>query len=380
MLRDSISYLGNKLQSYLFPLLDDKLYDEEISNYHLRLVSILEVLQIEKFLPKKERGTRGKPSKHPVKIARAFIAKHVLNLKTTSQLIRFLKADKNLRYICGWDPYERIADESTFSRVFKILAESKVPEEIHESLAREVFKGHVVLHNGRDSVPIPVREWPMDKKGQRIERRKAKNKKEKKSAPKRLTVCEKQASEDLSIEEMEKLLPKICDIGRKVNSTGKAFCWRGYKLHLDVAEGWFPLSCLLTSASTHDTQAAIPLSKMSSTRSAVLYELMDTAYDSRTIKSYIEKKGRKPIISPRIWNGKRGEETSQELRAQKFLSFKLANLKRLEHRMCNERMFARLKDHFACMSVWVRGYEKVKCHVFLSILVLAADELLRFLC
>jgi transposase len=379
MLTDNISYLGNKLQSYLFPLMEDNLYEEEISSSLLRLVSILEVIQIERVLPQKEPRTRGRPQKHLIKIARAFIAKHVLNLKTTSQLIFFLKANKNLRYICGWEPYERIADESTFSRVFKLLSESEILEKIHESLTREVFKEHVVMHNGRDSVPIPAREWPLDEKGQKIKRRKKKSKEKKNYSVKKMTVCKKQALEDSSVKDMVKDLPKVCDIGRKVNSTGKAFCWRGYKLHLDVAEGWFPMSCILTSASTHDTQAAIPLSKLSSSRCDVFYELMDSAYDSEAIRTYIEQKGRKPLISPRIWNGKRGEETKREMKAQKSLSFKTASGKRLEHRMCNERMFARLKDHFSGMSVWVRGYEKVKCHVLLSVLALAADELLRFL-
>ena len=51
-------------------------------------------------------------------------------------------------------------------------------------------------------------------------------------------------------------MPKGCDIG--VKSTGKGYLerWTGYKLHLDAM---IPISCLLTSASVHDSQAAIPL-------------------------------------------------------------------------------------------------------------------------
>ena len=33
----------------------------------------------------------------------------------------------------------------------------------------------------------------------------------------------------------------------------------GYKLHIDAADGDIPLGCLLTSASLHDSQAAIPM-------------------------------------------------------------------------------------------------------------------------
>ncbi|MCO5353884.1 MAG: hypothetical protein M9913_23920 [Bryobacteraceae bacterium] len=53
-------------------------------------------------------------------------------------------------------------------------------------------------------------------------------------------------------------LPSQCDIGAKRNSRGHDNHWRGYKLHLDVADGQIPISALLTSASVHDSQTAIP--------------------------------------------------------------------------------------------------------------------------
>ena len=58
-------------------------------------------------------------------------------------------------------------------------------------------------------------------------------------------------------------LPTDCDVGTKKNSKGYRDTWVGYKLHLDVADGQIPISCLLTSASLHDSQAAIPLATMS---------------------------------------------------------------------------------------------------------------------
>ena len=42
--------------------------------------------------------------------------------------------------------------------------------------------------------------------------------------------------------------------------------WTGYKLHVDVADGGIPVGAILTSASTHDSQAAIPLSALSAGR------------------------------------------------------------------------------------------------------------------
>ena len=33
--------------------------------------------------------------------------------------------------------------------------------------------------------------------------------------------------------------------------------WIGYKLHVDTADGGIPISCIMTSASTHDSQVAV---------------------------------------------------------------------------------------------------------------------------
>jgi len=61
-------------------------------------------------------------------------------------------------------------------------------------------------------------------------------------------------------------LPTQCDIGGKKNSQGNTEYWRGYKLHLDVADGQIPISAVLTSASLHDSQVAIPLATMTTPR------------------------------------------------------------------------------------------------------------------
>ena len=64
------------------------------------------------------------------------------------------------------------------------------------------------------------------------------------------------------------------------NSKGYKETWNGYKLHLDVACGRNQVSCVLTSASVHDSRVAIPLMTMTSARIAYLYDLMDAAYDA----------------------------------------------------------------------------------------------------
>ena len=63
--------------------------------------------------------------------------------------------------------------------------------------------------------------------------------------------------------EMLDELPKTCDVGVKKQCQGRAGqTWVGYKLHIDAADGGVPVSCLLTSASLHDSQAAIPLASL----------------------------------------------------------------------------------------------------------------------
>ena len=80
-----------------------------------------------------------------------------------------------------------------------------------------------------------------------------------------LTRIEKQAS-GMGLGDRLNDLPKACDVGTKNNSKGYKVSWTGYKLQVDVADGGIPISAILTSASTHDSQVAIPLAKMSSER------------------------------------------------------------------------------------------------------------------
>ena len=68
-------------------------------------------------------------------------------------------------------------------------------------------------------------------------------------------------------------LPRACDRGCKRNSKGDPYYWIGYKLNLEVADASVPVSAILTSASMHDSQAAIPCAQ----RVQALDELKDSA-------------------------------------------------------------------------------------------------------
>ena len=82
-------------------------------------------------------------------------------------------------------------------------------------------------------------------------------------------------------------LPRACDVGTKRNAKGHTTSWIGYKLHVDTADGGIPISCIMTSASTHDSQVAIPLGTLTAGRVENLYDLMDAAYDSIEIRAHL---------------------------------------------------------------------------------------------
>jgi hypothetical protein len=88
----------------------------------------------------------------------------------------------------------------------------------------------------------------------------------------------------MSLPDMLKELPMDCSLGVKTSSKGYTQYWRGYKLHLDVADGQIPISAVLTAAKLHDSQVAIPLMTMTSQRVTSLYDLMDSACDAATYR------------------------------------------------------------------------------------------------
>jgi hypothetical protein len=70
------------------------------------------------------------------------------------------------------------------------------------------------------------------------------------------------------------------DHGCKRNSKEFMNMWKGYKLHMAVAVCGTTICAVLTSAFTHDSQAAVSLMQMGAVRAAVLYDLADSAYDA----------------------------------------------------------------------------------------------------
>ncbi|UOA09542.1 transposase [Methylobacter sp. S3L5C] len=100
-----------------------------------------------------------------------------------------------------------------------------------------------------------------------------------------MTRIERQASV-MDMADMLNDLPTAYDVDTKKNSKGYKISWIGYKLHIDVADGGIPISVVLTSASTHDSQVAIQLAIISNERVTNLYDVMDSAYDVPKIHDF----------------------------------------------------------------------------------------------
>ena len=68
----------------------------------------------------------GKPEADRCALACAFLAKAVLDLKTTRALIDRLQADSKLLRLCGFDLRFALPSESTFSRAFEEFASGEL--------------------------------------------------------------------------------------------------------------------------------------------------------------------------------------------------------------------------------------------------------------
>ena len=184
-------------------------------------------------------------------------------------------------------------------------------------------------------------------------------------APVPLTKIEQQKTRRLTENLAD--LPRACDFGRKAGSQGHFEIGVGYKLHWDVIEGDIPVSALPTSASVHDSQAALPLAPMTAQRVRSLYDLMDCAQAAPAIREFSHALGQVPLIAP------------HPQRAAPVL-LDPAHRRRFAERTAAERVNRRLKDHYGARPVRVRGALKVMAHLMFGVLVVSALALWARLC
>lgn len=260
------------------------------------LIKILEIVMVEKHVFKKaDTQWIGRKLKEREAIARAFVAKKIYKHCFTSLLIKELQRSQNLKRICGFNSICEIPSESTFSRAFSEFAKDGLAEKVHEALVEIHIKAELVGHISRDSTAIESRERAAKKeKKEKVKKKKGRPKKGEIREAKEEKRLDRQINQ--SFEEALKELPTVCDTGSKKNSKGYLETWKGYKLHVDVNDCGLPVSAVLTSASVHDSQAAIPLMKLTSSRVDYLYDVMDAAYDAGQIYETSKSLGHVPLI------------------------------------------------------------------------------------
>jgi hypothetical protein len=372
--REKLSQIWTNIQGCLFAFLEEEV--GPLTQAHQEVVKVLELVRIEEFVPS-DKGQAHRPAKERGCLARGFVAKAVLNLPTTAALLERLKSDATLRRLCGWERRNEIPSESTFSRTFAYFAATEFVSRVHEALVKRQQGSRVVGHISRDATAIEGREKPVKRESVSRERRKrGRPKKGEVAPPPEPTRLERQVG--MSLEQMLQDLPKTCDIGCKRNSKNSVEYWVGYKLHLDIADGQIPISAVLTSASVHDSQAALPLAVQTVARVTSLYDLMDSAYDADIIRQFSLNLGHVPLIDRNFKGDVVGRaERQAECRRLELLHFTLPEDERFKERSTAERVNGRLKDEFGGRFVRVRGHAKVLTHLMFGLLALTADQLLR---
>jgi len=355
-----------------------------------KVIYVLEWVRIEEFTESTWCGV-GRPPHERAWLANAFVAKAVLGLTTTAGLIERLTVDRTLRRICGFALCKKLPSEATFSRAFEEFAEARLAEHVHEALIKAHLGDELIGHISRDGTAIEARERPTHAKIAAVtpasttqptlvpaDEAAAQSSAaaapvapvRRRGRPRRGEVRQAAPASPLQRQRQQTLaqmlgsIPARCDRGTKCNAQGYKVSWNGYKLHLDTADCGVPIAALLSSASMHDSLAAIPLSLISAQRVTNLYDLMDAAYCSTELRDHSRSLGHVPLIDH---NPRRGEK----------IEFAPAQAIRYHERTAAERSNARLKDEFGGKHLMVKGEVKVMSHLMFGVLVLSADQLMR---
>ena len=360
------------LQAKLFPIAEEEL--GLLSDKHRQLISAISFSECRKFIRTFE-GCPGRPSSDRASIAHAFIAKAIFNIYQTKTLLLWIKTDPVLRAICGWETKSSVPSEATFSRAFAEFAKTDISSKIHEAFIKKYHAERIALHVSRDSTAVVAREKATKKPEMQTKAHKTQKeqKKKQRGSPVKAAIKEPilqsrlQKQLGMSLAEMLSDLPKECDIGCKKDSKGYKHCWRGYKLHIDTTDGDITVSAVLTSASVHDSQVALPLHNITKGRITHLYELMDSAYDAKVIRDALSEAGHVALID---FNRRSQNDTR---------AFDPCEAQRYKVRSSAERVNSYLKDSFSGAMIRVKGHAKIFAHLMFSILAITIDRSIKLI-
>jgi hypothetical protein len=330
-----------------------------------------------------------------------------------------LQVDGALRRICGWEapsPPPRSAQRSTtragdavqarrtgkrrharravpslstFSRAFAQFAQAGVLDRVHAQRVQEYLGDQLWEHGAYDGTaihawerPTPPPTSPETPGAPGAKKPKGRPKKgEVRPAPPPTRLQQQRRTADLDA--VLAALPTACDKSGKKNSKGDTEWWTGYKMHLLTVDGDIPVAALTTSASMHDSGAAIPLMRLAAQRGlTVCYGLFDAAYDAEEIRAEAAAQGQVPIIAPNI---RRAAQKADRERLAR-LDFSRLDVeralvepdrrRRFTARTAAERVNARLKEATGLREVRLRGHPKVHAVLMCRVLVIFAQALL----
>ena len=364
-LREAVSWLMGTLQRNLIPCLEE-CWERPLTDKERQLVSILELLQIEKFAGRPGRkdsaGSRGNARLWPGPLW----ARRCITTPHTRATIEALRASPVFRRICGFVRRAISPPRPPFLGPLGNLPATGWARRSTRPWWSSWVKPELVGHISRDATAIRGREKPTarSRPPKPAPRKKGRPRRGEVREPKPETRLERQCRQ--SAAEALAELPVHCDVGTKKNSKGYKQAWIGYKLHVDVNDCGLPISAVLTAASLHDSQVAVPLMKMTSERIDYLYDLMDSAYDAKPIYEVSRSLGHVPIIEK---NG-RGKEV---------IPLAPHEAVRYQERTVAERFNSRLKEGFGAGNVMVRGAAKVRLHLMFGVIALFADQLLKLI-
>lgn len=360
-----LTTIFHSIQRQLFPVLEEEI--GPLSELDRQFCEVLSLTALGRFTRVYEWCGNGAPPPARVWLAHAFIAKSVYQFPTTAALLDALRSRSMLRRLCGWESAGEVPSEPTFRRAFAAFAADELPQQIHAHMVKVHAGPKLVGHISRDATAIEAPERPLAKPAPvtKAPRKRGRPKQGETRPPPPLKRLELQGARSLEANLAD--LPSACDVGTKRDSKGYKTSWIGYKLHLDTIDGDLPASAVLTSASVHDSQVAIPLAQMRAQRVTALYELMDSAYDAPQIHACCRQLDRVPIIDPHPRGG-----DARELPP--------AQAERFKERSSAERVNSLLKQRYGGRWVRVRGADKVMCHLMFGVVALTATALFARLC
>lgn len=375
-LRVKLSDSLRTVQRYLLPNLQEEL--GEMGTKQKEFVQLCDLISLDQNeFHILTANTFGRPCSSRISLFKAFLMKAVMDLPTTKVLHQTLCSSPIWRRLCGWEGVKQVPSEATFSRACREFAESNLVDKVHQTLIIEHFKNkeQIIGNNSIDGTAISARE--SSKVPKKIKTENAPKKEPKKRGAK--TLEEKRNTPppepklleiqgQRTLEENLQDLPKLCDWGSKRNSKGNKISWCGYKLHLSTTDAGVITSAVLTSASLHDSQVAIPLMQLNQQRCfCSFYDVMDAAYDCDEIKAVSKSLGHVPIIDINPRNSK----NPPQMEPDRKLHYNV--------RSVVERSNSELKDNYGAKHVRVKGYRKIFSHLMFGVLAVSAKHLLLML-